>query len=160
MPFTCQVYSTTFGDDRATNSTVELLGNNYRSTKIRATQLAHQFDCKFNTAKWKSWKRPTWSAQGAGHPPERQLTIKLHQESKHLQKAQILRIPVQFLLSGIIQEITKLSEWARTEMNAREQQIADSAQRWRAQGCCDGANTEMLRMDALYLKFRATGHCG
>lgn len=43
-------------------------------------------------------------------------------------------------------------------MNAREQQIADSAQRWRAQGCCDRANTEMLRVDALYLKFRAT--CG
>lgn len=50
-------------------------------------------------------------------------------------------------------EITKLSERAGTEMNAREQQIADSAQRWRAQGCCDRANTEMQRMDALDLKF-------
>lgn len=109
-------------------------------------------DSKFNTAKRKSLKLPTWSTQGAGHPPERQLTIKLHQESKHLQKAQILRIPVHFLLSGINLEIMKLSEWAGTEMNAREQQIADSAQRWRAQGCCDRANTEMLRMDALYLK--------
>lgn len=40
-------------------------------------------------------------------------------------------------------------------MNAKEQ-IADSAQRWRAQGCCNRANTEMLRVDALYFKFRAT----